>query len=152
MTKPFPFLTICTADGDLSVPCEPIGEHFAIGPELGMTEDGTALLEGTFQVSLYPSGLRLSDDGGGCIHCARSAALNWARLPLDWPSLTADNGEEWVKAQPQEALTEFAHQRSLAFNCDAHYCEIDDADDRSFPMGDTVAIPASMLGDEPSPG
>lgn len=150
MIKPFPFLTIHTTDGDLSVPCEPIGTHFAIHPEVGMTEAGDGLLEGTFLVSLYPSGLRLSQHAG-CIHCARRAALEWERLPLDWPTLTADNGDEWVKAQPQEALREFALWRDLSFTCDAHYCEIAEDDDRSFPMGDTVAVPASMLVAEPNP-
>ena len=141
---PFPTLTIHSSDGDIVVPCEPIGDWFAITPEFAMTANFDGLLRGTFLVSLYPSGARLSQ-GSGCIHCARRAALAWSKLPLDWASLTSENSTEWAQAQQAEALREFLTNRDLGFDCDTSYCEIADGDDRSEPMGDTIAIPAGML-------
>lgn len=137
---PFPAFTVNTSSGPVTVPCEPIGGYFAIAAEFGMIEnggDGQAVLHGTFGVFLYPSPapMRMSE-GSGCIRCARRAALEMAKLPLDWSALTPENCEQWRAAQPEQTLLELDIARNLEWGCDADYCDAAAGDDRSEPDDD----------------
>lgn len=120
---PFPYTTIATDSGQLTIPCEPINEWIAITPVLGMDKDGNAFL-GTFTITHRPTGSTLGD-GDACINCCRASGRKFASLPsADWSALTADNAAEWLASLTEEDRQTFHLYRALEWGCDAEYCEV----------------------------
>lgn len=117
---------ISTNSGDTLVPCEPINEWLAITPDFGMDKDGKTSLSGAFAVTFRPSGTRLSE-GAGCIECCRSAGKALAALDVNWSTLTADTGAEWLAALPAETQHALAEARTVEWLCDAELCETESA-------------------------
>lgn len=121
MTPPaFPTVTIHTDEGNLVIPCEPIGDHLAITGEFSMDENGAATLDGTFVVVLRSNG-KIVTEGGGCIACARRAGKVLAAAPVDWSAADAEIAAQFA-ALPGDARAELSRERSLSFNCDAIWC------------------------------
>ncbi len=121
---PFPTLTIHTEDGDIVVPCEPVGEYLAItaGFQMFGDENGfQSTLTGTFEVHLRATGRRLTESGG-CIACARRYANALAASPVDW-SKPDDEITAQCLALPDEIRFELAHGRDLGFGCDTEWCD-----------------------------
>lgn len=120
----FPTVTIHTSDGDLTVPCEPVGEYLAITPGFQMYGDADgfqASLPGTFEVHLRKTGRPLTESGG-CIVCARQYAKVLAESPIDW-STSDDEITTQAAALPDEIRIELARGRDLAFRCDSEWCD-----------------------------
>jgi hypothetical protein len=135
---PFPTVTLHTPDGDVTMPCEPVGEHLAIVAALGMTEGeqpGTfkAMLTGAFDIVLRTTGKSLAT--GGCISCAR----DHAEVLAVWPGINWGADEAELQAQvaklPEATRREFASGADLSWGCDAEWC------DRTGPGIVTIPVP-----------
>ncbi|WP_045740900.1 hypothetical protein [Actinoplanes rectilineatus] len=118
---PFPTCTITTIQGPVTVPCEPIGEHLAIAPAFGMTEDFRAFLSGNFVITHRATGLHVSD-GPGCIECCRSAGKALLATEVDWASITAEGSAEFWGSLTDEIRLAVAEARTVNWSCDAEYC------------------------------
>lgn len=125
MTKPvptFPTCIITTTEGTVTVPCEPIGEHLAITPTFGMTDDLQGVLGGTFVITHRVTGKAVSD-GPGCIECCRSAGKALLATGVDWSAITEDNASEFWATMPDELRRAVAEARTVNWSCDAEYCD-----------------------------
>jgi hypothetical protein len=121
----FPTITIHTPDGDVTMPCEPVGEYLAIVATIGMADGDTpgtfkAILPGTFDVVIRATGLALGT--GGCIACARGYGEVLAVLPgVDW-SAGEDRIREQIAALPEESRRELSGGADLSWGCDTEWC------------------------------
>lgn len=134
-TKPpaFPTVTVHTPDGDVTMPCEPIGDQLAIVASFGMTEDFRAILTGAFDIVIRETGGALAT--GGCIACARAyGGLLSGLAGIDW---TADQTEiqQQIAALPEDKRRELAGGSDLSWGCDAEWC------DRTGPGIVTIPVP-----------
>lgn len=123
---PFPTVTVHTSDGDVTMPCEPVGEHLAITATFLMLEGETpgtfeVSLPGTFDVRLRSTGVALTETGG-CIACARRYARLLIESPVDW-SATEKQITEQAMALPEQQRSELASGRDMSWSCDAEWCD-----------------------------
>lgn len=151
---PFPTCIITTADGSVTVPCEPIGEHLAITPTFGMTEDLRAVLGGDFVITHRRSGKVISD-GPACIECCRSAGKALLATSIDWAAITEENAAAFLKALPEDAVRALAEARTVNWTCDAEDCEPwpdgatgERAESRASHLGRIVERNARILAEE----
>lgn len=119
---PFPTCTITTAEGPVTVPCEPISDDLAITPALGMTEDFRALLDGGFVITHRATGLYVSD-GPGCIECCRSAGKALLATGVDWSAITAEVPAGFWQAMPTGTRMAVAEARTVSWSCDSEDCD-----------------------------
>ncbi|MDH6460152.1 hypothetical protein M2302_000303 [Micromonospora sp. A200] len=121
---PFPFATITTDSGTLTVPCEPINDWLAITPATGKTDDGRPVLGGTFTITHLATGATIAD-GDACINCCRASGRKLASLQTaDWSALTANNAADWFAGLSEDDRHTLSLYRALEWGCDAEYCEI----------------------------
>lgn len=117
----FPTVTIHTVDGDVTMPCEPVGEYLAIVATIGMTEDFKAALTGTFDVVIRHTGGALA--AGGCIACARRHARMLAELEgVSW-SADQDELKQQLAQIPEDKRQEIAAGTDLSWGCDTEWCD-----------------------------